>query len=89
MITSRFLQLGSFPWMCPFHDESDRTSIHFFSRESDGESGIWYPERDCHLQGLYRASRPDPRKVTVEALILRGVRKYEYEDNQDSVYWSE
>ncbi len=98
MMPSDFFSSDPYSWMRHFHDEMDRTFTRFFGKESDGESGIWYPaievsEREGHLHIHAELPGLNPEdvkvEVTAEALVLHGERKYEHEDNQDGVYRSE
>jgi HSP20 family protein len=95
---SDFFSSDPFSWMRRFHEEMDRTFARFFGKESDGESGVWYPavevaERDGQLQVHAELPGLKPEEVKVEvtddALIIRGERKYEHEGKQGGVYRSE
>jgi HSP20 family protein len=98
LMPSDLFSSDPFSWMRRFHEEMDRTFARFFGKESDGESGVWYPaidvsERDGQLQvhAELPGLKPEDIKVEVtdDALIIQGERKYEHEDKKGGVYRSE
>jgi len=95
---SSFFGSDPFSWMQRFHEEMDRSFARFFGKESDSDSGVWYPAvdvstRDGKLQVHAELPGLKPEDVKVEvtddALIIQGERKYEHEDNKGGVYRSE
>ncbi len=98
LMPSDFFSSDPFSWMRRFHEEMDRTFTRFFGKDSDGESGVWYPAMEvaardgqlrvhADLPGL----KPEDVKIEVtdDALIIQGERKYEHEDKKGGVYRSE
>ena len=95
---SDFFSSDPFSWMRRFHEEMDRTFSRFLGRESDGETGAWYPaievaEHDGQLKIHAELPGLKPEDVKVEvtdnALIIQGERKYEHEGKKGGVYRSE
>src|SRR3569623_2145623 len=77
MMPSDFFSSDPYPWMRRFHDEIDRTFTRFLGKESDGETGIWYPaiegsERDgqLHVHAELPGLNPEDVKVEVTAEAL-------------------
>lgn len=98
LMPSDFFSSDPFSWMRRFHEEMDRTFSRFFGRESDGETGLWYPaievaEHDGQLKVHAELPGLTPEDVKVEvtddALIIQGERKYEHEGKKGGVYRSE
>jgi len=99
LMPSSFFGADPFSLMRRFHEEVDRTFGRVFRSEGDGgDLRTWMPatevaERNGQLQvhadlpGL----KPEDVKIEVtdDALIIRGERKYENEENQGGVYRSE
>jgi HSP20 family protein len=95
---SDFFSPDPLSWMPRFHEEMDRTFARFFGKESEAESGTWYPaievaESNDRLQVHAELPGLQPEdvklEVTDDALIIQGERKYEHEDKKGGVYRSE
>ena len=98
LMPSDLFNSDPFSLMRRFHEEMDRTFAHFFGKESDGESGAWYPAIEVVQQGgelkvhaELPGLKPEDVKVEVtdDALVIQGERKYEHEDKKGGVYRSE
>jgi HSP20 family protein len=98
LMPSDFFNSDPFSWMRRFHNEMDRTFTRFFGKESEGETGNWYPaievaEREGQLQVHAELPGLKPEDVKVEvtdnSLVIQGEKKYEHEDKQSGLYRSE